>query len=77
MRDIERLRLIIYRLSVEDMPDLDVRVFPKDSIRDLAFSLYNSRRDQRREPWLSNSEPFHRNRVLLWLKNNTDVLYDP
>lgn len=76
MLDIERLRIIVHRFDPESMPDLDADVFGADSIRDLAFLHYNSNRDQRREPWLTTSDPFHRNRVLLWLKNHRDVLYD-
>lgn len=75
MLDIERLRIIVHHFDPENLPELDAVVFPCQSVQDMAFSLYNSGRDQRREPWLSNDDITHRNRVLLWLKNHIDALY--
>ena len=67
---IEKLKEVVDRFDPDQIPDNRLMLFRSEAVRALAFSIYHSRRNQRKEPWLDAREPGNHLRVMIWLKEN-------
>lgn len=70
MDALVRLKEVIDRFDLEDPPTNKLTIFRTSRVRELAFSIYHSRRNQRKEDWLDASDPNSHMRVMAWLKEN-------